>query len=753
MNLFFTREECCDLERSLEREWLDVNGNGGHASTTIAGINTRKYHGLLNVPIPELGGKFVLLSKLDLSINSDKGNFPLHSCKYPGTVHPDGHRRIESFAHDLYPTTTFHIDELKLKIQQSYLLVANENTLLIQFKISKTTAPVSLRFEPLLAYRNIHHLTKSNYDLNVRSYGENPDHFQKYDLRTLIKFLPYAHMPSLYIGVNSVSEFYPAPLWFYNVEYPLEQSRGFDYHEDIYSPGMFERNLDPLQEDSFIVYVSTEFPKESVLQMWNNEVERRQQQRKTLAKNQAAKTPKIRESLNTLKESGQAFIIHHPLRISQALGPSIIAGYPWFGEWGRDTMISVPGLTFYSGKATLGHDLLTTFASYANTGLLPNYLPERKGDTPAYNSVDASLWFFWALQESIRINGDQETIKQKFSKIMKQILENYLQDQVPCAHLHPNGLLWAGDQHTQLTWMDAVAFGHPVTPRHGYAVEINALWYNALNFYMQLFSQEESSFCNELTKVKKNFLDNFYTKFWNADVGHLADSINENHADFSLRPNQLFAISLPFSPLKDLQKSSAIESIFKKIEENLLTPYGLRTLSPQDEKYRGHYHGNSDERDSSYHQGTIWPWLLGHFIDAELYLAKDKGKCAEKRIQYLAPLLIDHLDQRGIKFISEIFEGNSPHRADGCIAQAWSVAEVIRGVSILLSFADSKSEITKRVVKIPSKTTTTTTAAATLKSTKAGKTTKLVKPKVATKSNTKTNAKNTNKLNKAGRSK
>jgi predicted glycogen debranching enzyme len=373
--------------------------------------------------------------------------------------------------------------------------------------------------------------------------------------------------------------------------------------------------------------------------------------------------------LPSLIRSGRHFVIQTP---EPERRPTIVAGYPWFDDWGRDTLISLPGLTFCSGRSDLGVAILKSMGPHERDGLIPNFFGSRP-EHNAYNSIDASLWYFWAVQQMLAWTGDAATVRAHFWPVMQRILRQFTAGTVNGIFTAEDGLLHAGDRTTQLTWMDAQAHGVPVTPRHGCAVEINALWYNALCFANHLaheFGEPLPWPTDRIARLK----DAFGKRFWMDTENCLADVFNEEGRDASVRPNQIVAVSLPYSPLDNYQRVGVVE----KVRKDLLTPYGLRTLSPKDPAYRGRYEGDQETRDASYHQGTVWPWLLGHFGEAYLRVTMDRKQAVRFLMREVAPLLGYSLKGPGLLNVPEIFDGDPPHRANGCVAQAWSTAELIR---------------------------------------------------------------------------
>jgi predicted glycogen debranching enzyme len=654
MDINYSKQQ---LDDCFLNEWLETNQAGSYASSSLACLNTRKYHGLLVSHNPEHGGDYVLLSKLEPSIFLDEKEYNLGVNQYPGTIYPQGYKYMESFSPLPFPQSIYEIKEVGIKVAQEIQMPMGKNGTLIRYRILKAPKAIKIRIYPLLAFRNVHTLTKSNFSLNPR--------VEKITDKLIVyKLHPYPNLPELFFTSSTNFEFFPSPRWNANVEYAQEQKRGFDFQEDLFCPGIIEQTLGEGEE--ITLQFCTNFPTESPETLWTLEDDRRKQMQREFKTSQ--------DLIGTLKMQSR-----HLITKDEISGWSIIAGRPWFGIWGRDTMIALPGLTFYSGRIELGIEILKNYCKYEKNGLLPNYLPSKKGESPSYNSIDASLWFFWTLQEYLKITGDVKILVKNFSPILYRITKSYLESVPECLSRNSNDLLWTGNENTQITWMDARANGVPVTPRHGLAVEINALWYNALCFMDNI--QEHFAKEHRLS-LKSNIkqLDNSFNEtFWMEDKGYLADVVNEKGQDASLRPNQIFAVSLPYSPIN----KNRGRKIITAIEKDLLTPVGLRTLSPKDSSYRGRYEGGPERRDSSYHQGTVWPWPIGHYCEGYLKVAENKKNAAKFLLNYFHPLYKDHLKEYGVLSIAEIFDGDEPRRPGGCPFQAWSVGEAIRAFEIL----------------------------------------------------------------------
>lgn len=638
------RPECVNTETATRKEWLDTNGIGGYASSTIINCHTRKYHGLLVASLKEPRGKYVLLSKVEASLISDNQEFMLSTNKYPGVYHPTGHQFVNGFEQGLFPSITYRIGDALIK--KSMMMVSGKNTILLCYELLEGKVKPTLRIRPQLAYRDIHSLTHENMFLRPKAYPE----------KNGCKIQPYEGMPPLYMGTNRTSEFHPGPKWALNHEYLIERDRGFDYQEDLFCPGLFEMTL---QKGKPVIFAASVEKIGNLEKLRKGEIERREA---------AFAMGKARNKhVQMLKYVSDQFLIHNASDFA-----SVVAGYHWFGEWGRDTMIALPGLTFHAGRKEFGEKVLAAYAGLERDGLLPNYL-DQSSEHLAYNSVDASLWFFWAVQEYLKTGGNKKFVMDKIYPALKSIVSAHLDGRVPLCSVAEDGLLHAGNEHTQLTWMDAQAYGRPVTPRHGAAVEINALWYNGLRFFLEL-SEDNDDLTTRAEEAANRLAANFIDRFWNHDDNCLCDLVNEQGQDHCIRPNQVFAVSLPYSMLNPDQ----IEAVTDVVQTHLLTPYGLRTLSPRHPAYMPFYKGDSDARDSAYHQGMVWPWLAGHFGEAYLRQAKDKKEAKAFLRKYFRPILRSFPNDFGIASVPEIYTGNPPHIPKGCIAQAWSVGEAIR---------------------------------------------------------------------------
>jgi len=645
---------CHDLPISLQHEWLETNGIGGYASSTLHNCNTRKYHGLLVAGLDHPAGRFTLLSKFEDTLLTGRSEFPLSCNRYPGVIHPDGHLNLSEFKLAEGPVFLYTAGDIRLR--KRILMVQGENSVLVRYDLEQSSRQIRLRLNPLLAFRRHHELKRK--DSYVR-FATTPV-FRGFSIQ------PYEGLPRLFIQATLAPKFKSAPDWYRNFEYSLESERGYDFHEDCFSPGLLEFTLQP---GGSVIICASLSEQRDLEETWENELSLRQANARTAdaVAWHYADTP-AETVLPALIRSGR----HFPIRTPGAGRATIIAGYPWFDDWGRDILISLPGLTFHSGRTELGAEILKAVALHERNGLIPNCFAADPSQH-AYNSVDASLLYFWAIQQFLEFTGDTTTVRTHLWPVLKRILVKFMEGTLFDTGMTPEGLLHAGNSHTQLTWMDATSHGEPVTPRHGLAVDLNALWYNAICFTGQLARDfgEPAPFP---VGLEQRVRDAFVRVFWMESEGCLADTFADGILNRSIRPNQILAVSLPFSPLSVDQQKMVVEIV----RRDLFTPFGLRTLSPRDPAYCGRYEGDQPTRDAQYHQGTVWPWLLGPYGEALLKVSDDPKGQAIALAGELQPLLNYCLTGPGLMNVPEIFDGDQPHRPNGCPAQAWSSAELIR---------------------------------------------------------------------------
>ena len=637
---------CRNLELASRREWLETNGIGGFASSTIPGLNTRRYHGLLVAATKPPVGRMVLLSKLEETVVLDGRRFDLSCNRYPGVVHPNGYVHLKEFRQNPFPVFVYKIDGIEL--EKSVFMVHGENTTVIQYELrGGIPGACTLELRPLIAFRDYHNTTHENGELNPSLEIESAS----------VKVAPYQGLPSLYLA-HTAGDVQQTGNWYRNFEYTIEQERGLGYQEDLFNPLVLTFDLN--RHTMPAIVASTELrTADSAEELRKAEVDRRQ----SVLVAAPSDDPFVRQ----LVEAADQFIV------SRGDQNTVIAGYHWFSDWGRDTMITLPGLTLATGRYDIAKGILLAFAASVDRGMLPNRFPDA-GDAPEYNTVDATLWFFEATRALVSRTGDYEFVRTTLYDILADIIAWHERGTRYGIHVDSDGLLMAGEPGVQLTWMDAKVGNWVVTPRQGKPVEIQALWYNALGT-MQEFAEKfgRESDRKHYQEMAERAQQHFLELFWNSSTGCLYDVVNRDMRDPAIRPNQIFAVSL-FHKMLPLEKAMSVVSV---VERELLTPYGLRSLAPADPQYRGRFEGNPHSRDSAYHQGTVWPWLLGPFITAYLKVNGRSAKARQQAEQWLAEFR-RFIEEDGLGQIPEVFDGDAPHRAGGCLAQAWSVAELLR---------------------------------------------------------------------------
>ncbi len=644
------QEACRDLDGACKLEWLETNGLGGFASSTVIGLNTRRYHGLLTAATKPPVGRVALLSKMEETLLVDGRRFDLSANRYPGAVHPQGHRYLREFRLDPFPTFVYEVEGIE--IEKRVFMVHGENTTVVEYEIRSTATHVSscaLEVRPLVAFRDYHASTHRNDALNPSVRREN-------DVATIA---PYAGLPELHFGHS------PAALeitgeWYFNFEYAREQERGLDAHEDLFNP--FLLRFAARDGATATVIASTEVrPAALAMQLRAQEIQRR--------KRVIESAPSDQPLIQRLTAAAGQFIVQ------RGTLNSIIAGYHWFADWGRDTMIALPGIALVTGRHDVARNILEAFAQSADQGMLPNRFPDA-GESPEYNTVDATLWFFEAVRSYLKYTGDWEFVRKRLYPALKDMVDWHVRGTRYGIHVDEDGLLRCGEPGVQLTWMDAKVGDWVVTPRMGKPVEIQALWYNALRILRELADKfGDVALARSLDERSRRAKESFHQQFWNAQAGCLYDVVDGDHRDSTLRPNQIFAVSLPHGMLPLTKQRQVVEIV----ERELLTPLGLRSLSPDDPNYRPRYEGGVLERDSAYHQGTVWPWLLGPFISAYVKV-HGRGRRARQRAEELLSGFEGHVRTAALGQISEIADADLPHQPRGCVAQAWSVGELLRAV-------------------------------------------------------------------------
>jgi predicted glycogen debranching enzyme len=631
----FDSEIINDLQAATSREWLETNGLGGFSSSTIIGLNTRRYHGLLTAATAPPVVRIVILSKLEETLVIDGRRYELSANQYPGVVHPTGYKLQTEFKLDPFPVFTFDVGGYKFT--KSILMVQGENTVVVQYRIENELAgSVQLEIRPLVAFRDYHSTTHENIALN--------SHVESGDRVTTIR--PYPDLPLLHFA-HDVAQVDTNGFWYRNFQYAIEQERGLDSTEDLFSPFLW--TFDMNNTSRVRIVASTE----------EHSIDR-------VDDFEATERTRRGQSKSLLESAADQFIV------TRGHGKTLIAGYHWFSDWGRDTMIALPGLLLTTGKYEIAKCVLLEFAKHVDKGMLPNRFPDA-GETPEYNTVDATLWFFEAVRSLLAQTNDYQFVKNSLYEVLKDIIDWHVRGTRYNIHVDDDGLLDSGEPGVQLTWMDAKVGDHVITPRHGKPVEIQAIWYNALRVMEELAAKFGDTKEEELFRLMADRAsESFNNTFWNEDSKCLFDVVQGETRDASIRPNQVIALGLKHSMVAK-ERASQILSV---VERELLTPRGLRTLSPNDPQYRGRYIGDGAARDSVYHQGTVWPWLMGPYFSA---YAKTFGKEQARQVsrEWLTQFE-KHLSEAGIGQVSEIFDGDAPHTARGCIAQAWSVSELLR---------------------------------------------------------------------------
>ncbi len=634
-----------DYIQAVKSEWIETNGLGGFASSTITGSNTRRYHSLLVAAMKPPVERLSLLSKLDETIVCGDDKFELGTNQYKGAVSPKGFSFIKSFSKSLLPEWVFELPN-GIELKKTIACVQGENATIIIYEVLKAKTTFTLELLPLISGRDFHALIHANELTNRKTEFANA---------TLI-VKPEKEIPGFFI-VAEGSEFKEKPDWYYNFEYLVEQYRGQECLEDLFTPGILSKELK--KGEKFGVIITTEDPEgKNAISLFKEEKLRKEE---LIAQCKG-------ETEKTLTLASDQFVVKRGADLK-----TIIAGYHWFSDWGRDTMIALPGICLSTKRYADAKKILLAFAESVDQGMLPNRFPDY-GEAPEYNTVDASLWFFIAIKKYLEATNDKKFVLQQLLPVLTEVIDWHFKGTRFNIHANNDGLLFQGTEGQQLTWMDARVGDWVVTPRIGKAVEISALWFNSIMIYSELLklNKEKAESMKYLAYAEK--IKNQFTGFyWNDNLKCLYDFVNDDYKDESIRPNQLFAISLPYQ----LIDGTKAKQILKTVKEKLYTPAGLRSLSMDHADYKGHYGGDQLTRDGAYHQGTVWSWLLGPYIDA---IIKVKGNKGTEEARDVIEKFEYHFNEAGIGTVSEIFDGDAPHAPRGCIAQAWSVGELLRVV-------------------------------------------------------------------------
>lgn len=643
----FGADSFSTYEEGIKKEWIVVNGLGGYASSTVIGANTRTYHGLLVASPEKSPGRFVLLSSLDEEISINKEVYRLATHKYPDAVFPSGFNYISKFILVPFPLWVYQSGDFTIK--KKIFMIHDSNTTCILYDIRSRREGAVLKIFPLVNSRNFHYTVRS---------GE-----LSFTQKTNPAGVKLESSNGCTFSLSSNLSYHSDSKWYYNFEYDIEKKRGLNFQEDNFNPGYFESKL-KLGTSHFFIAASTEDISSLTLEQVEEFYTRETYRQNLLAFNSRLTEP---FALKLLRAT-DPFIVKNP-----SSGEStVIAGYHWFSDWGRDTMISMPGLLLIPRRFEEAKSILKNFSRHCQRGLIPNAFLALGGE-PIYNTVDASLWFIHTVGRYFAYTKDFLFLSDVWDTL-EEIIENYRKGTDFGIGMDSDYLIQQGPQ---LTWMDAKIGEQAVTPRAGKACEINALWYNALKTASSLGTHLGKNTSTYET-LAASVASNYENVFWNPETNCLFDLVYKGEEGYevkdpAIRPNQIFAVALPYTILSP-EKEKAIVDI---VEKDLLTPFGLRTLSSDNPLYKGHYCGYSVTRDAAYHNGTAWPWLLGAYVKAH----RKVHNYSKESLEDMRALLQDfdiHLETAGIGTISELFDGDYPYTPGGCIAQAWSVAEILR---------------------------------------------------------------------------
>ncbi|MCL6612499.1 MAG: amylo-alpha-1,6-glucosidase [Peptococcaceae bacterium] len=645
------------FEQGIQKEWLVTNGLGGYASSTVIGANTRKYHGLLVASLTPPVRRTLLLAKVDERIETGGRTYNLAANSTSRGVTEFGFIHLQRVLVGSFPTFIYSFADVFF--EKTVFMVREKNTTVILYRIKNGSSPTAVRLVPLVNCRDFHWTSR----FGQINFSPEPLAVPG-GAGVSVKCAP--GVPPLKILCLGESVFSPGEGWFWGMFYPGEQERGEQAEEDHFIPGEFVVSLGPGEEKVF-----------SLLATIEEDFDRRRPSGGEPGEEMlAAERDRCRKLLESagynddfarrLVVAADAFVVR---RRSTGSG-SVIAGYHWFNDWGRDAMIALPGLTLVTGRHGDAREILLTYARYCKNGLIPNMFQDDPRD-PLYNTVDASLWYFYAVHKYLQYTGDFDFILERIYPVLKEIAGWYINGTHFNIGMDGDGLIRAGAPDLQLTWMDAKVDHWVVTPRNGKPVEISALWYNALKVLDQLALRagEDPPHGGLAEKVRESFEE----KFWYGRGGYFYDVIRDDERDTRMRPNQVIAMALPHSPVPPARARRAL----RRVWQELYATYGLRSLSCYHPEYRGVYAGDRVRRDGAYHQGTVWSWLIGPFVTAYRRAHGYSPASRDQAAVFLGPFR-DHLRHHGVGYISEIFDGDEPVAPRGAIAQAWGVAEVLR---------------------------------------------------------------------------
>ncbi|HSE57677.1 MAG TPA: amylo-alpha-1,6-glucosidase [Nitrospiraceae bacterium] len=637
--------DCQNLQRALSLEWLEPNGRGGFASGTVAGPNTRRYHALLLTARRPPVDRVVLVNHLEEWAEVGDNGQPLSTTLYPEAVHPEGYRFCTDFISDPWPTWTYNVAGIRMT--REVLCIRGRDLVVVRWRAAEGSRNVVLKLRPMLSGRDYHATHHANSALQSEAQAE----------KGLVSWRPYQDLPAVH--AHHGGEYSHQPEWFYRVQFPVEQARGLDGEEDWWSPGEFRLDLSETGQ-AWLAFTTEAIESLEVPELL--EAERR---RRELVASEAPKGDRLAEAL---WRATDAFVAERGEQ------QTVIAGYPWFTDWGRDAFISLPGLCLVTGRYDTARQVLQAFADHVSQGMIPNRFPDA-GEQPEYNTIDASLWYVHAADRYLFYSKDEEFVRLVAWPAVKQIIDGYRTGTRYGIRMDADGLITGGAPGVQLTWMDAKVGDWVVTPRRGKPVEIQALWVRALEIGASLGTKfGEPEFAARCRRDCALASRSFRSRFWYEEGGYLYDVVDgEGGDDASLRPNQIYAVALTGKLLTKEQQRRVV----RIVQERLLTPVGLRTLAAHHPQYRLRYEGGVVERDGAYHQGTVWPFLLGPFITAWVNVY-GRSEATRRLGRKLLQGLERHLEECCLGQVSEIFDADPPHLPRGCVAQAWSVAEPLR---------------------------------------------------------------------------
>jgi predicted glycogen debranching enzyme len=665
----FDQNFLSNFTEAIGKEWIVTNGLGGYSSSTVLGINTRKYHGLLVAAIHPPGDRRVCMEKLDEEILVGNNTYLLGANEFQNSIFPQGHLFLKKFSLSPFPSFAYAVPNVE--ILKIILIPEKKNAIITVYRISnRNDFGIKTRVLPLINWRHIHSVTdKWKNPLELVQTQE--------DSGVSVRFA----MPQSVLMMRTTDGQYHADeRWIEKLYYREEAVRGESCFDDYYQPGYFEVDVKANKNGNFAIIVAVgknvtdvlealaEMPATSydVNTFRQQEIRRRENSLEEFYKQHERISAS--DWLNWLALDTDMFIV----RGTDGLQKSVIAGYHWFDVWGRDTFISLPGLMLVTGRFEDARMVFLAFKEHCKQGLIPNLISDESGQ-PIYNTVDATLWFVNAVLQYLKYTNDFKFVQEQLWATLQAVIENHTKGTMFNIHVDNDGLLVHG---SQLTWMDAAIDGQPVTPRAGKAVEVQALWYNALKTAELMANKlEERAQAEKYLQAAEKARRNFVEKFWDVQKDCLFDVVTENSRDESFRPNQIIAVSLDFTMLDNVKS----EKIVNVVRGELSTPCGLRTLAKGDPRYIGIYAGDRRSRDKAYHNGTVWPWLLGPFTTAFLKTTDPTELRREYALRnFLLPLFSEQILKAGLGTLSEIFDGDAPHTPRGCICQAWSIAEPLR---------------------------------------------------------------------------